>query len=199
MNQPNSFDEMRRASRRINNGRMFAWFYGLGVPTALVLGALLHWYDGLVGEPSSLEMLIQGAIVFVVFSAIAAVIWHKAFEPAIQAEREAASQQLVAQHMTNNASDIQKISIDGISPDEAKLHAGWLQQCIPSRSLPSIGKRMKGLMLARWQEFSGSVQDGDEVWSFRSPPATWANGMGRSGYALRRNGVIVATFTTMMN
>jgi len=43
------------------------------------------------------------------------------------------------------------------------------------------------------------MQDGDEFWYFRSPQKTWANKMGRSGYALIRAGVPVDGMIMTMN
>ena len=43
------------------------------------------------------------------------------------------------------------------------------------------------------------LQEGDELWEFRSPRESWANMAGRAGIALVRNGEVVASIVTRMN
>jgi hypothetical protein len=51
----------------------------------------------------------------------------------------------------------------------------------------------------RWKPFIAQMQPGDELWQFLSPEHTWANLMGRAGYAIVRNGEIVHSLVTVMN
>jgi hypothetical protein len=45
--------------------------------------------------------------------------------------------------------------------------------------------------LENWRKFIGQMVEGDELWSFESPPETWHNLAGRAGYALVRSGRVV--------
>jgi len=45
-----------------------------------------------------------------------------------------------------------------------------------------------------WMLFKVNIRHGDELWRYRSPPETWINKIGRQGYALFRNGRLVANF-----
>jgi hypothetical protein len=47
-----------------------------------------------------------------------------------------------------------------------------------------------------WQAFIDQAVDGDELWSFKSPPETWNTFAGRSGYALVRSGHIISSIVT---
>lgn len=49
----------------------------------------------------------------------------------------------------------------------------------------------------KWQPFIAALEDGDEVWSFRSPPPTWNQFCGCAGYAVLRDGEIIRTLVTM--
>ena len=50
-----------------------------------------------------------------------------------------------------------------------------------------------------WQAFKSQLKPADELWYFRSPPATWQHLMGWEGYAIFRDDKLVATFTTREN
>jgi hypothetical protein len=90
MKQQDPFDYWRRIGLRVSPPRLFAWFFGINLPIAIMLGAFMHWRNGIAGEPSPLQMLMLMAIAFVAFSAGMIVMWYKVLKPAIQAEREAA-------------------------------------------------------------------------------------------------------------
>jgi hypothetical protein len=49
----------------------------------------------------------------------------------------------------------------------------------------------------QWRAFLGNFQTGDELWNFRSPPATWPRKVGAAGIAIVRDGRVVAHFTPM--
>ena len=65
------------------------------------------------------------------------------------------------------------------------------------RKLLERSERLKHWDSETWQPFLASLEEGDEVWRFRSPPITWANSLGCAGYAVLRDGVIVRTLVTM--
>ena len=48
-------------------------------------------------------------------------------------------------------------------------------------------------------EFRRQFQDGDELWTFLSPPVTGQDMCARGGIALVRNGEIVASIVTLVN
>ncbi len=43
------------------------------------------------------------------------------------------------------------------------------------------------------------IKEGDTIWEFESPPSTWAALAGRKGYALVREGTVIAGFVTFLN
>jgi hypothetical protein len=56
-----------------------------------------------------------------------------------------------------------------------------------------------GYMNDRWRDLLAQMQPGDELRVFCSSPESWQNLAGRAGIALVRNGVKVASLTTMLN
>jgi len=64
------------------------------------------------------------------------------------------------------------------------------------RLLASTDKRW---IEKRWNPFISQLQTGDELWRFNSPEITWKNLMGRRGYAILRDGKVVAWLFTMMS
>lgn len=51
----------------------------------------------------------------------------------------------------------------------------------------------------RWEALKAQMQPGDELWEVCSARASWDALMGRAGYELRRNGVVIAAVITRMN
>jgi hypothetical protein len=49
----------------------------------------------------------------------------------------------------------------------------------------------------QWKEFFAHFRDGDELWNFRSPAATWPRKLGAAGIAIVRDGKVVAYFTSL--
>jgi hypothetical protein len=43
------------------------------------------------------------------------------------------------------------------------------------------------------------MQEGDELWSFRSDPESWENRAGRSGTSVVRNGEVIHSIIDMMS
>jgi len=56
-----------------------------------------------------------------------------------------------------------------------------------------------GHLNERWDLLKASMQEGDTVWEFSSPPESWRNMAGRAGVALVRDGAIIDVIITMMN
>lgn len=56
-----------------------------------------------------------------------------------------------------------------------------------------------GFINARWVEFKGRMQAGDELWEFSSSSASWEHLAGRGGLCIVRQGRIVDCFVTIMN
>ena len=52
--------------------------------------------------------------------------------------------------------------------------------------------------LADWRAFLAQMQEGDELWTFCTPPETWEHMAGLGGIALVRHGKVVATFVTLL-
>jgi hypothetical protein len=56
-----------------------------------------------------------------------------------------------------------------------------------------------GYINQRWLEFKSQIQDGDELWEFSSPLATWKHLCGRAGICIVRNGEIIDSLVTIMS
>lgn len=56
-----------------------------------------------------------------------------------------------------------------------------------------------GYINDRWCALVSVMQDGDELWEFRSPPETWQHLSGRSGYVMVRRGDVVGGIITVMS
>jgi hypothetical protein len=50
--------------------------------------------------------------------------------------------------------------------------------------------------LDKWRQFIPQMLPGYELWSFESPPETWANLAGAAGYAIVRSGRIIASLSS---
>ena len=53
-----------------------------------------------------------------------------------------------------------------------------------------------GLASRRWEKLKARMQAGDELWTFRSPEASWRNLAGSAGVALVRDGVVIDEVVT---
>ena len=51
----------------------------------------------------------------------------------------------------------------------------------------------------KWQEFTSVMKDGDEFWFFSNSKDDWASFSGRSGYAVVRDGKVIAAEITAMS
>lgn len=70
------------------------------------------------------------------------------------------------------------------------------------KTYPNKEKCEKGYKLSEtseWKEFISKYQENDELWFYMSPPETWETLMGSQGYAIFRNGKVIAYFTTLLN
>ncbi|NLI79462.1 MAG: hypothetical protein GX442_23825 [Candidatus Riflebacteria bacterium] len=56
-----------------------------------------------------------------------------------------------------------------------------------------------GFINARWVEFKGRMQAGDELWEFSSSADSWEHLAGRGGLCIVRQGRIIDCFVTIMN
>lgn len=56
-----------------------------------------------------------------------------------------------------------------------------------------------GFMHSVWLQLLAQMQPGDELWEFRSPPASWKLMCGREGLVLLRRGKVVASILTEMS
>jgi hypothetical protein len=69
----------------------------------------------------------------------------------------------------------------------AEVEAQFDERHLPARSLES------------WQEFIAIMQPGDELWWFCSPETSWKHLAGRAGFAIVRDGEIVARRVMQLN
>jgi len=90
MKQKEQFEYWQRVGRHVKHRHFFAWFLGISLPIAVGLSFFIGWHNELVGEPSPVHLLMRAAIALVAFGAGMILFWHKAFKPAIRAEREEA-------------------------------------------------------------------------------------------------------------
>ena len=51
----------------------------------------------------------------------------------------------------------------------------------------------------RWLDFKRQIQEGDELWEFRSPFQTWLHLRGRQGICIVRDGEIIDSIVTVLN
>ena len=56
-----------------------------------------------------------------------------------------------------------------------------------------------GAIADTWIKLKRQIQEGDELWQYASPPATWKALCGRAGYALVRDDKVIFVIETMMN
>ncbi len=79
-----------------------------------------------------------------------------------------------------------------------KIPTEWLTQRVENR--PTAQHRdlapMAALRIRReWEKLRASAAEGDEVWAFANPSNTWKRLGKQTGYALVRDGEIVASVT----
>jgi hypothetical protein len=56
-----------------------------------------------------------------------------------------------------------------------------------------------GFINDKWQALLAQMQPGDELWEFSSSQESWQALAGRAGFAVVRNGKVIASMVTMMN
>ncbi len=61
------------------------------------------------------------------------------------------------------------------------------------------GGKPFGFLNAKWEALKSRLRAGDELWIYRSPPASWEDLHGRMGVAVVRNGTVIDSIVTAMN
>jgi hypothetical protein len=83
------------------------------------------------------------------------------------------------------------------------LIKAWLREKVPFEALErrykAQSRRMSEIWLEKVSKIKVALEQGGELWSFFSPPETWANMCGRAGYAVVRDGEVIEAIVTMMN
>ena len=79
-----------------------------------------------------------------------------------------------------------------------------MQQTMAASILAALQRRISSddLLDEQWLVFKDQMQDGDEIWYFRTPQETWTEFVprcGMEGYALVRGDKIVAEIFTSMS
>lgn len=64
---------------------------------------------------------------------------------------------------------------------------------------PKMPQGPFGWVQPQWDALKARMQPGDELWSYRSPEASWMQLAGRGGYALVRNGEVIDEICTVLN
>lgn len=91
---------------------------------------------------------------------------------------------------------------------EARYHAEVLELLAMTAGGPhrlddhpraDVLRRPFGFQNERWEALKAQMRPGDELWEFCSDPASWDSLMGRAGYELRRDGIVVATIVSRLN
>ncbi len=54
-----------------------------------------------------------------------------------------------------------------------------------------------GHLTGRWREFVSHKKEGEEIWSFSSPPESFSRKLGCAGFAIVRGGVVREVFFTL--
>jgi hypothetical protein len=62
-----------------------------------------------------------------------------------------------------------------------------------------LAQRLTASFRDEWNALTAAAAPGDVAWYFRSPEATWAALSGRAGFALVRQGEVVAAFVTQLS
>ena len=75
---------------------------------------------------------------------------------------------------------------------ETIVRKEWLTR---RTTVDAARKRYPALADNRSRAFWSQMQNGDELWYFKTPPITWQKRMGRMGVAVTRDGVVVAHAT----
>ena len=84
---------------------------------------------------------------------------------------------------------------------EADYHAEireWLASEKDKQRAETLRKPF-GFANGKWEALKAQMQPGDELWEFCSARDSWAALMGRAGYELRRDGVVIAAVISRMN
>jgi hypothetical protein len=93
MKQRNSFEYWQRIGRHMNHLRLFVWFFGVGIPVQIGIGAFIHWHNNLVGEPTPAQLLMRMAVMAMANGFVILVVAYKVLLPAIKAEKQQSEQE----------------------------------------------------------------------------------------------------------
>ena len=85
-----------------------------------------------------------------------------------------------------------------ITVEEAERRHPGLANDGRAEEAPYIVKPF-GFQNPDWEALKAEMQPGDVLEAYVSPPDSWAHLAGRAGVHLKRNGVVIADITTMMN
>lgn len=77
----------------------------------------------------------------------------------------------------------------------------WLRQRTTVAEVEAGFKpqQLSASWLEDWKALVATMQPGDELWSYCSPPDSWHQLAGRAGYAVVRQGEVIDVILTMMN
>ncbi|WP_309382961.1 hypothetical protein [Cerasicoccus frondis] len=87
----------------------------------------------------------------------------------------------------------------------ASFEEAELQSKADAFKLPIAKVRTKfqerpfGQVTAAWKSFTSQLEEGDELWSFSSPPENFAKKCGCRGFAIIRDGKVIKYFSTLMS
>jgi hypothetical protein len=84
------------------------------------------------------------------------------------------------------------------------VESEWMKQTMEASIIASLLKRISpdDLLDEQWLQLRDKMQDGDELWYFRTPKETWTEFFprcGMEGYALVRDARVVAEIFTSLS
>jgi hypothetical protein len=95
---------------------------------------------------------------------------------------------------------VSRVGVDGPVPNE------WLTEIVNRQEFEAYVTRVVAdpdsleKFKIKLRMFVSKITSGDEVWSFASPPESWANLMGRAGFAITSaGGEIACSLVTELN
>ena len=106
----------------------------------------------------------------------------------------------LADHQVHIVEDYFSDHPEQLASEIASCPINWLKNKIPlTDANQEFETCVNERLCLEWQFLMARMKDSDELWTFSSNPNSWKELMGRSGYALVRNGEPVSSVVTVMN
>ncbi|MCA8994909.1 MAG: hypothetical protein KDA69_06745 [Planctomycetaceae bacterium] len=91
------------------------------------------------------------------------------------------------------------VRCDSLAPVDIRLQemSGLKISEDRKRQLLETSKSFHFWVDKKWKPFLAKVQDGDEVWRFRTPASSWPKKLSAASYCIVRDGVVVHSLVMM--